>query len=487
MAYRDLRHWIETLEKEGELGRVKARVDWNLEIGGITQAVFDKGGPALLFENIKDHESTLCRKLFTGSLGTYGRIALMMGLSKDTPLKEVIKTYMQRIKEPIKPRLVNTGPVKEVILKGDQVDLFQFPAPRWHDRDGGRFIGTCDGVVTKDPETGWMNVGLYRRQIHDRNHTGLTVIHGQHNWLHWRRYRERGHKTLPIAMINGWDPVLPFTASAPLPAGVCEYDIMGALRGEPVELVKCETIDLEVPASAEIVIEGELSLDFDSFRPEGPFGEFHGYYASLESKKPVVTWKCITCRKDPVLQGTLEGVPINESDRMLATTVSALYWDHLNEHVPGVKAVYLEPSGSTAIVQVDNSYLGQPYQVASAIWSLSFSGQLGKNVMVVDEDIDIFDPDKLFWALGTRVSPLRDVIMVPGVTLVTDPSIHPRDRVGGAGGTTLQTTRLLIDATKYFGNPRTEAWFGEKFAPVCYPDDETMKLVRQRWAEYGIK
>ncbi|MDY7038183.1 MAG: UbiD family decarboxylase [Thermodesulfobacteriota bacterium] len=486
MAYKDLRSWIETLEKEGELARVKTKVDWDLEIGGIIQKVFDTGGPALLFENIKDHENTLCRKLFTASLGTYARIALMMGLPRDTSVKTLIDTYMKRAQSPVGSRMVETGPVKENIIKGDAVDLFQFPAPRWHDRDGGRFIGTCDGVVTKDPETGWVNVGLYRRQIHDRNHTGITIIHGQHIWLHWRKYRKLGHKTMPIAMVNAWDPVLPFTTSAPLPPEVCEYEIMGAIRGEPVDLVKCETIDLEVPANAEIVIEGELSLDFDSFRIEGPFGEFHGYYGSIASRKPVITWNCITCRNDPILQGTLEGVPVNESDRMVCITLSSLFWEHVNEKVPGVKGAYLEPSSSTLIIQIDNSYVGQVYQVANAVWGLSFSSQMCKNIIVVDEDIDIFDLNRVAWAFGTRVQPPRDVIQFPGTTVVTDPSVHPEDRIGSAGGTIIQTTRLLIDATKYFGNPRSDVWFGEKFAPVCYPDDETMKLVEKKWSEYGI-
>lgn len=151
MAYEDLREWIDTLEKEGELAKVKTKVDWDLEIGGIVQEVFDKGGPALLFENIKDHENTLCRKFFTGSLQNYSRIALMMGLPKNTPPKEIIKTYMERLEKPIEPVRVKTGAVKKNIISGDKVDLFQFPAPKWRARDGGRYIGTCDGVVTKDP------------------------------------------------------------------------------------------------------------------------------------------------------------------------------------------------------------------------------------------------------------------------------------------------------------------------------------------------
>jgi len=489
MAYDDLREWIDTLEKEEELTRVKAKVDWDLEIGGIVQEVFDKNGPALLFENIKDHEDTLSKKLFVGSLQSYSRIALMMGLPKDTPPKELIRIYMERLEKPIKPVLVKTGPVKKNVIPSDEADLFQFPAPKWRDRDGGRFIGTCDGVVTKDPETGWVNIGLYRRQILDRNHTGITIIPGQHNWMHWRKHRKLGRKTMPVAMINGWDPVLPMVSCSPQPAGVCEYDVMGAIREEPVELVKCETIDLEVPANAQIVIEGEISLDFESFRKEGPFGEFMGYYGSLASKKPVVTWNCITCQDDPILQGTLEGVPINEDHHMESINLSALCWKTLNQCMRGVLGVNVHPSTGwvNAFVQIDNSYLGQVQQVATGIWCNDWAFQVAKNIMVVDADIDIFDLNKLSWAFATRVYPPRDIIQFPGTTIVTDPSVHPKDRVGLKGQTTYMGVRLLIDATKFLGNPRHEDYEGERFAPVARIDEDTITKVRDRWKEYGIK
>lgn len=488
MAFNDLREWIARLENEDDLARIKAKVDWNLELGAITQEVFDREGPALLFENIKDHEKTIGRKLFTGSLATYPRIALMMGLPKNTPPKELVKTYMERIKKPVKPKLVKTGPVKQNIVSGDNVDLFQFPAPKWRDRDGGRFIGTCDGVVTKDPETGWTNIGLYRRQILNKNQTGITMIPGQHNWMHWRKYRKLGKKTMPVAMVNGWDPVLPMVSCSIQPPEVCEYDIMGAVRQEPIELVKCETIDLEVPANAEIVIEGEVSLDFDSFQTEGPFGEFMGYYGSLPSKKPVVTWNCITYRDDPILQGTLEGRPMNEDHYMESINNSALLWQYLSERTPGVVGVNAHPSTgwTNVFVQIDNSYIGQVYEVASGIWSLPGSFQIGKNVVVVDPDINIFNLNEIAWAFATRVYPPRDIIQFPGTTLVTDPSIHPNDRVG-LKGPRVMAVRTLIDATKFLGNPRSEELDGERFAPVAYPSDELMQSVRNRWKELGLK
>lgn len=485
MAFKDLREWIAKLEGEGELARIKAKVDWNLEIGGILRETFDREGPALLFESIKDHENTICKKLFAGSLATYPRIALMMGLPKDTHPRELIAEYMRRIEKPIKPVVVKTGPVKENIVKGDDVDLYQFPAPKWQYRDGGRYIGTCDGVILKDPETGWQNVGLYRRMVHDKNHTGITIIHGQQNWMIWRKYKDRGAKTMPVAVACGWDPVLPMMACAYQPPQVSEYDMMGAIRQEPVELVKCETSELEVPASAEIVLEGEISLDFNTFRYEGPFGEYCGYYTSLGSDKPVVTWNCITYRNDPILQGTLEGRPINEDHRMESINHSALLWRQLNGQIRGVKGVNVHPSTgwSNVFIQVDNSYIGQPQQVAFAVWGSYMSNQVGKNVIVVDTDIDIFDLNDLAWAFAYRVDPPRDIQQITGIIGPADPVKHADTRIGQ---TTFEGSKLLIDATRYWGHPRTDKWFGEKFAPVAYPDEETMKSVRSRWEEYGI-
>ena len=162
MAYKDLREWIDELNKEGELATVKEEVDWELEIGGIVREVCDKEGQALLFENVKDHKNTVCTKLFTAGVATRGRVAMMLGLPKTTGYKELIKVWKERISKPIKPVIVDSGPCKENIVKGDDVDLLQFPVPHWHALDGGRYIGTWDAVITKDPETGIRNVGNYR-------------------------------------------------------------------------------------------------------------------------------------------------------------------------------------------------------------------------------------------------------------------------------------------------------------------------------------
>ncbi len=483
MAYNDLREWLDVLEKNDELSIVKAEVDWNLELGAIARENMDRGGPALLFENIKDHKDTVGKRLLTCSLSTFSRVALMMGLPKDTPYKKLITTWKERIKKPVKPVVVKTGPCKENIIKGKDVDLFQFPTPHWLERDGGRYIGTFHGVVTKDPDTNWTNVGTYRQMIHDKNTTTMSVAQGQHIWFHWRKYRPKG-QNMPLAVAIGWDPVLPAVSASPVPTGVDEYDIMGGLRQKPVELVKCETVDLLVPASAEIILEGEVITDLSKFIPCGPFGEYTGYYGPENLRAPFKV-NCITFRNNPILQGTMEGVPINEDHRICSVSHSALIWDLLNERMTGVTGVNNDPSTAYAnlIIQIDNSYYGQVHQAAANVWSSHLSNMMCKNIIVCDQDIDIYDLNKVFWALAYRVDPPRDIIQFPGWISALDPVVHPKEKMSAGGN---KGTRLLIDATKSIDRPRTKEYFGEKFAVVAYPDGPTMEKVRKRWKDYGI-
>jgi len=283
----------------------------------------------------------------------------------------------------------------------------------------------------------------------------------------------------------GWDPVLPAVSAAPVPMGVDEWDVMGALRGEPVELVKCETVDLRVPASAEIVLEGEVLTDLSTFKNDGPFAEYPGYYGT-KSQRPVFKVNCITFRNDPIFQGTITGKPITEDHRCGAISHSALLWDLLDEAMTGVTGVNNDPSTAYAnvIVSVDNSYYGQVQQVAANIWGWMGSHQIGKNIIVCDSDINIYDLNEVFWALGYRVDPKRDIIQFPHWIHALDPIVHPADKVLGPGGN--MGTKLLIDATKPIEKPRSELLFGERFAVVAYPDKDTMKRVGDRWKEYGF-
>ena len=483
MAYQDIRDWIDRLEKEKELARIKTEVDWNLEIGGILRENIDRGGPALLFENIKGYKDTICTKLFTGSLATFSRIALMLELPKNTPYKEIIRVWRERSKKTIKPVLLNTGPCKENILKGDDIDLFQLPVPHWSKLDGGRYISTFAGVVTKDANTGWENVGVYRAVIHDKNTTTMSVAQGQHIWYHWRSCRRQG-KNMPLAIAICSDPLLPAVGSAPVPLYVDEWDVQGGLQQAPVKLVKCETVDLRVPAFSEIVLEGEVITDVSTFVNDGPFSEFTGHYGG-KSQRPIFKVKCITFRNNPIFQGTITGMPITEDHRVTSVSHSAIMWDLLAERMTGITGVNADPSTAYAniIVQIDNSYYGQVHQVAANIWSSTLSNMMGKNIIICDEDVDIYDLNRVFWAIAYRVDPTRDIIQFPGWISALDPIVHPDERLGFGGN---KGIRLLIDATKSIDKPRSDKLFGERFAKVAYPDEETMNRVREKWSEYGI-
>ena len=287
-SFVDLRQWIDLLEREGELHRITAPVSWDREIGTVSRKVQERKGPALLFENIRGYEKTRGRRVFTGGIGTRERLALALGFPKHTSNREIVQYVMKKNRERIPPVRVATGPVKENIVKGDAIDLLEFPVPKWHYLEGGRYINTYACIVTKDPDTGVQNVGIYRGMVGRKNSIpSLLILGGQHWGQHFAKYAGLKQK-MPVACVIGWDPIMGFLAGSPLPAGVCEFDVLGAYRDAPVPVVRCETVDLEVPASAEIVIEGLIDPDPANYEIEGPFAEFTGYVSDLPTPRPTI-------------------------------------------------------------------------------------------------------------------------------------------------------------------------------------------------------
>src|SRR6202167_2201040 len=324
VVYGDMRGWIKALDAAGELARIDAEGDWNIELGTVARLAQGAGtGPALLFNNIRDYgANSRCRQVMTGSLASHRRLAMLMGLPPDTHPRQLVKLGRTILTEGIAPKIVKTGPVKENIVKGDDIDLYEFPVPQWNRIDGGRYILTYGGVVTKDPNSGVMNVGVYRGMVAGKNKIPILMWRAQHIGHHATAWQQAGHKEMPIAVAIGWEPSLGFVSGAPVPKGLCEYDVMGAIRGAPVELVKCETVDLHVPATAEIVIEGYLGIDPDSYVMEGPFAEFTGYVAGDRSPKPAIRVTCITHRTDPILRGTIEGsMPCSFSEHAVCSSI----------------------------------------------------------------------------------------------------------------------------------------------------------------------
>src|SRR5262250_1061314 len=372
MPFIDLRQWVQTLEKEGELRRIGAEVHWDREIGAIARRVLEKKGPALLFENITGYQRGPCTKLLTGALGERRRLALALGFPKDAANRDLVQHVMKKNHETIPPVVVRTGPVKECIVRGDEVDQTIFPVPKWNYREGGRYIHTFSSIVTRDPETRVMNVGIYRGMIGRKDTCPMLLIKGGQHWgQHFVKYAAR-KEPMPVACVIGWDPILSFLAGSPIPTGVCEYDVAGGYRGEPAELVRCETVDLEVPASAEIVIEGFISDDPATYEQEGPFGEFTGYVSDIPTPRPTMRITCITHRRDPIFQGCLEGtLPGSYSENIVMSSVqrAAIAWNILTgAGIPGIRDVYVHPitNGVNVCVKITKHYQGQPKQIAAA-------------------------------------------------------------------------------------------------------------------------
>lgn len=494
MSYKDFRTFLDELEKRGELFRIKEQVDWDEEIGAIYQELILRRGPAPLFENIKGYRNTHGRKISLLTDNTLRRCCISLGVDEKTSKAELIDLWRSRSKNLIKPVLVSSGPCKEVLHRDKDVNLLEFPIPKLHPKDGGRYLLTWYAMVTKDPETGWVNLGTYRGMIIDRNSIGMNY-HTQRDWaVHGAKYQDMG-KPMPLAAAIGVDPVLMYCVTTMQPFGICEYDIAGGIKKEPLELVKCETVDLEVPATAEIVLEGEMSLDLSTFQPEGPFGEYPGHYSGLGAEpKPVFKVKCITHRKDPILTSSSAGmdplaspeIPGNWGSHTHMSFVSpALILDHFEKcGVSGIKGISsYGPGGSITCVSVKAPYYGYAKQVATTLWSRM--GRASKWVIVVDSDIDVSDPHKVFLALSNRSQGAKSISIIhdtPGADL--DPASHP-DVKGKIGGTA-SVDRILIDATWPFEWEEKEEWDGLKYPPPCRASLDMIEKVRNKWKKYGL-
>ncbi|HEX4408002.1 MAG TPA: UbiD family decarboxylase [Xanthobacteraceae bacterium] len=495
VAFGDLRGWLSALDKAGELKRIDAEVDWDVELGTIARlAQGTADGPALLFNNIRDYGANArCRSVFTGALASYRRLALLLGLPADTHPRQLVKLGRSVLGGAIAPKVVSTGPVKENILKGDDIDLYEFPVPQWNRVDGGRYILTYGGVVTMDPDSKVMNVGVYRGMVGGKNLIPILMWRAQHIGHHATAWQAKGFKEMPIAVAIGWEPSLDFVGGSPVSKGVCEYDVVGAIRGAPVELVKCETNDLYVPATSEIVIEGMLSFDPDTFVMEGPFAEFTGYVAGDKSPKPAIRVTCITHRKDPILRGTIEGsMPGSYAENGVCSSVmrAAAAWNVLDRAgVPGITDVWCPPvqTGINIVVQIKQSYRNQAKQVANALWGSSAAHVRYKHVTVVDDDIDIHDYAAVDWAIAHRVNAGEDDIVIMPSTFGAglDPSTRRRDRNVMQFGTG-KWNRVLIDATINLDYDPDPDLGGARFPPTVWPAQSDIDAVRKRWDELGL-
>jgi UbiD family decarboxylase len=497
VAYKDLREWIAALEAESQLTRVTAEVDWKYELGAIVRRTWDVYGdasPALLFTNIKGYPAPGPNKLFTGAFRSWYRAAMMLGLDPKTATRnQILRTLKERITDKsqhIPPRWVKSGPVKQNIIKGDDVDLGIFPTPHWNERDGGRLLGSFGSVFTKDRDSGWVNVGVYRLMMHSRNELGIQLDPAnQHIGEHYFK-KIQDNEPMEVAVAIGHEPALTFMACIPTVDQVSELDIAGAIRGAPIEVVRAETVDLPVPADAEIVIEGTIHPK--ERKMEGPLGEYPGYYGSVAGPKPVLRVKCITHRNDPIFRGTLEGHPVNEDHMTLALGHAAYAWDILERNsIKGVidVAMPLDSCGyATCVVSIKPLMEAHADVVACALWGSKAIVWAYKHVIVVDEDIDPWNSEMVNWSIAWRTRASEDIkIWKNHKGSRLDPRIPPEEKGF--------QDRVLIDATRpYHWAPRP-VWSTEpegrglplKFPPSTRPATETCLRVNSRWNQLNIQ
>ncbi len=472
MGYKDMREFIDRLEKEGELHCIKVEVDWDVEIGAIMRRVAKLNGPACLFEKVKDSDY----RVFAGGMLGHKKYGLGIGASPPD-IRTILKKMLHALENPIPPVMVKSGPCKENIDTSDKINLEKFPAPKWHELDGGRYITKEGAVITKDPDTGIRNVSLIRQQMIGRNKVTFNASH--QSGIHLRKCLSR-NKPMPFATAIGVPPEVVAASVVNAPYGMDEYGLAGALAGEPIPLVKCETVDIEVPATAEIVLEGEISPDESEWEPEGPTGEFAGYFSTLQKEiKPACRLKAVTYRNNPIYQGCKPGVPPTEDITLKEIGQSAGAWyTLLHSDIPGIKEVYASDTGCgsfTIIISMGH----QPYHgtVRQAIYAAFSLIPASKWVIVVDDDIDIYDTKQVDWSLAVRVQPHRDIFITDDscMGLPLDPSINPSVRRMPNS----RTSKIGIDATTKFK--------GFDFGQMVVDSEEIQQKITRRWKEYGFK
>jgi 4-hydroxy-3-polyprenylbenzoate decarboxylase len=481
MAYKDLREFLKLLEAKGLLKRIKAVVDPVLEIAEINDRVVKAGGPALLFENPKGSKipalvntfgsfQRMCLALEVESLDDIGG-SMLEFLEPEIPtnLIEKLKALpkLKRLADFI-PKIVKQGACKEVIVR-DSPSLDIFPILKTWPGDGGKFI-TLPMVFTRDPESGMRNCGMYRMHVYDSKTTGMHWHIHKDGAKHFRKSRRLG-KRLEVAVAIGADPAVMYSSTAPLPEDIDEMLFAGFLRKSPVELIKCESVDLEVPASSEIVLEGYC--DPEERRIEGPFGDHTGYY-SLQDEYPVFHITCITHRKDAIYPATIVGKPPME-DCYIGKATERIFLPLIKKQLPEIVDMNLPLEGvfhNIAVISIDKRYPGHARKVMYALWGM---GQMSftKAIIVVDKQVDAQNLSEVVWRMGNNVDPKRDFVILEG----------PLDVLEHASNIPAYGGKVGIDATK--------KWPSEGFDRE-WPDDIAMSedivsLVTKRWREYGLE
>lgn len=445
----DLRDLLTTFEAEGHLRHVSG-ADWNLELGAITELLALRDGPALLFDSIKGYPDGF--RVLTNLLNSPARVGRLFGLPSEVRGVQLVRALRERYTaiRPVEPLTVQAASFREASHRGTAIDLWEFPSPLWHEGDGGRYLGTGCAVVTRDRDTGWVNVGTYRIQVHDATTLGLFIERSHHGALILQRYWERGERA-PIAVCIGMHTALLLGSFLAVPWGVSEYAWAGGLVGRPMEVVQGELTGLPLPASAEMVLEGYAPPPSEETRLEGPFGETFGYYARGARQEPIIRVELVQHRRDPVLVGAPPMRPPGSSSAAYLFRAANVWTEIERAGLPDVQGVWMIPAGSSsllAVVSIRQRYAGHAKQVGLAMMSGRAGGaQLGRFVIVVDDDIDPADIDQVLWAMATRCDPETDLDVVRAcASHFLDPRLSPEKRATGD----TSAARAVIVACKPF-------------------------------------
>ena len=480
--YESLSHFIKALEEKGQLAVIEAEVDPELEIAEIINRMnlAPKGGRAVLFKNVKGSKMPLLINAF----GSEKRMAMSLGVSDLQDIQDRITgmltsemptSFMGKLKKlpqlkelsSFAPKLVKTAPCQEVVIT-ENPSLDIIPAIKCWPKDGGSFI-TLPLVHTKDPISGIRNAGMYRLQVFDSQSLGMHWHIHKHGAKHLHAQGKK-NKPLEVAISIGPDPATTFAAAAPLPDDTDEMVFAGFLRKSPVELVKCKTVDLEVPADAQIILEG--TIDPEERQAEGPFGDHTGFY-SRKGAYPVFRLRCITHRKNPIYQTTVTGKPPRE-DCYIAKACQKIFFPILKRIIPELVDMNLPMAGgfhNLAVVSIDKRYPAQAQKVMHAIWGLG-QMMITKIVIVMDKDVNVQDMDEVIWHLGNNIDPKLDISFVHG----------PIDELDHASRRQYVSSKMGIDATRKL----KEEGFKRSWPKQLKMDKDVVKTVTERWKEYGL-
>lgn len=472
IPYDDLRSWIAETERLGEMRYVNG-ANWQEEIGMAAELVsHDDNAPAVLFGEVPGclDGSRVLVNMFGGK-----RKNMTLGFPTDlgkVALSNAFAGVYHGNEKLIAPNEVADGPIFENIKRGEDIDLESFPAPHWHEKDGGRYIGTGSFHVTRDPETGSINLGSYRVMIRGKRSVGHNVLPGRHADLHLKKYRERGER-MPVAIVVGGDPLTFIMGGCDIPEGVSEYDVAGGLRGAPIDIVKAKVTGLPIPANAEIVIEGYV--DADRLEPEGPFGDWTGTYTEKGRVNPVIDIEAVYYRNDPILLGFAPQRLPDEYSRFRAITRSPFLMQDLQAAgVPDVTAAWCHEVGGSRMllaVSIKQRYAGHARQ-AGHVASMSRTGVDGNRwVIVTDDDIDITNLEELIYAALTRADPATSIDMIRGGKgSVSDPRLAPWDREAK----NFTNSRVIIDACMPYH-------WRDEFPEINQPSAEPLKRAREKF------